>query len=75
MDLVKLQVLLEVDNGEFHTHQSGRYRHTSCDRHSEMTKAFDWLHANEYLNWVGTECFLTVKGRDELDLVAACLRR
>ncbi len=64
-EMMKLRVLIELDNGEFHAMQCAR-SDGSRKTHKEMSEAFDWLQDNEFIELVGDEFFVTELGKDAL---------
>jgi len=69
----QLQVLLELDEGEFHAHQSERSRAGRAYRHSQMAGALGDLLRAGLVERVGTEFWVSEAGRDALRAAAGVL--
>lgn len=70
MTLEQIQVLIELDAGEFHAFQCERARADSY-RHKSMMGTFNQLIAAGYIRLVGDHYMVTVDGQDALDAVRA----
>lgn len=68
MTIHELQVLVEVDEGEFHAHQCERAERTKT-KHQEMSAAFDRLFTLGYIRLVGEEYSLSNDGNDLIMLI------
>lgn len=61
-----LQCLIEVFEGEYHAHQSERYRNQP-GKHGSMNTAFKSLLVSGLITQVGDEFMLTAAGVDVVD--------
>lgn len=66
MNAIRLQALLEFDQGVFHAFQCERYKSVP-DQHKAMSEAQDWLVEHEMIRCIGEEFFLTEYGKDVRD--------
>ncbi len=65
MTLDKIQILIEVDDFEFHANQCTRHAHTS-DKHTRMAQAFEQLCADGFIIHNGDDYVLSSDGDDAL---------
>ncbi len=66
MDRLKLRVLLEVDQGDYHANQCVRFER-DLGAHAEFVSAFDWLVAWGLIEPIGNDYLLTYAGVAALD--------
>jgi hypothetical protein len=65
LQLHRIQALIEIYNGEYHSHQIERHKR-SVDFHRSMSLALRWNCAQGHIETVGDEFLLTEKGLDWL---------
>ncbi len=64
----QLQVLVEIDCGEFHIFQSVRYEQLP-QKHAKMMDALESLKTMGYINIVGEDYVLSNEGDDVLQYI------
>lgn len=65
MTLDKIQILIEVDDFEFHANQCTRHAHAP-DKHARMSQAFDELCRDGFIVHNGDDYVLSSDGDDVL---------
>ncbi len=74
MDADKLQVLIELDFGDYHAFQCVRHEHNKA-RHARMAQSFDELVAGDAIERVGDEYRVTTHGLDLIETAVSAARK